>query len=333
VTPAGGTAGPGPGAVSLGLGAPRPERDLDLLVLGDVNPDLILADAELEVAFGQAETLVQDAALTIGGSGAIMACAAARLGLRTAIAAVVGDDLFGRFMLQALSDRGVDTSGVMVDPALRTGLTVILSRPGDRAILTFPGTIAAMTADQVDAGLIARARHVHVSSFFLQTALRTGLAALLRSARARGATTSVDPNWDPSGGWDGGLRRLLEHVDVLLPNAAEACRIAGNDDPQAAAVHLAAAGPWVAVKLGAVGALAASGDGTVVTAPAPAGVEAVDAVGAGDAFDAGLIAGLSAGESLTRALALACACGTLSMREAGGTGGQPTLAEARSARG
>jgi sugar/nucleoside kinase (ribokinase family) len=312
---------------------PSNGRDLDLLVLGDVNPDLILADTELEVAFGQAETLVQDAALTIGGSGAIMACAAARLGLRTAIAAVVGDDLFGEFMLRALSERGVDTSGVVVDSALRTGLTVILARPGDRAILTFPGTIAAMTADQVDADLVARARHIHVSSFFLQTALTAGLPALLSSARAGGATTSVDPNWDPSGGWDGGLRRLLEHVDVLLPNAVEACRIAGDEDPQAAAVQLAESGPLVAVKLGAAGALAAGPDGAVVTVSAPAAMQPVDAVGAGDAFDAGLLAGLSAGESVERALALACACGTLSTRAAGGTAGQPTLAEARSALG
>ena len=127
-------------------------RDLDLLVLGDVNPDLVLSDASMEVAFGQAETLVDDAELTIGGSGAIMACAAARLGLRTALAGLVGDDQFGAFMLRAVSERGVDVSGVVVDPGVRTGLTVVLARPGDRAILTFPGAIAAMTAERVDPG-------------------------------------------------------------------------------------------------------------------------------------------------------------------------------------
>jgi sugar/nucleoside kinase (ribokinase family) len=306
--------------------------DLDVLVLGDVNPDLVLADAVLDVAFGQAETLVDDAQLTIGGSGAIMACAAARLGLRTALVGLVGPDQFGEYMLRAVSERGVDVTGVIVDPDVRTGLTVVLARPDDRAILTFPGAIGAMTADRVDAGLLGRARHVHVASFFLQTALASGLADVLETARSAGATTSVDPNWDPAENWDGGLRALLPRVDVLLPNAVEACRLAGVDDPSVAAARLAELGPMVAVKLGAEGGLAApaGGRGELVRAAPPQRlVDPVDAVGAGDAFDAGLLCALLDGRPLDEALAFACACGTLSMRAAGGTAAQATLAEAR----
>ena len=305
--------------------------DLDLLVLGDVNPDLVLADAAMDVAFGQTETLVDDAELTIGGSGAIMACGAARLGLRTALAGLVGADQFGEFMLRAVAERGVDVSGVAVDPEVRTGLTVVLARPGDRAILTFPGAIALMTGARVDAGLVARARHVHVSSYFLQTGLAPGLAEVLRTAREGGATTSVDPNWDPAEQWDGGLRELLPLIDILLPNAVEACRIAGVGDASAAAAALAAAGPVVAVKLGPEGAVAApAGGGELVRAAPPQRlVDAVDAVGAGDAFDAGLICAVLDGRPLGDALAFACACGTLSLRAAGGTAAQATLAEAR----
>jgi sugar/nucleoside kinase (ribokinase family) len=309
-------------------------RDLDLLVLGDVNPDLVLSDASLQVAFGQAETLVEHAELTIGGSGAIMACAAARLGLRTALAGLVGEDQFGAFMRDAVSARGVDVGGVVVDAGVRTGLTVVLARPGDRAILTFPGAIEAMTANRVDPALLGRVRHVHVSSFFLQTGLSPGLAVVLSAARAGGASTSVDPNWDPSGGWDGGLCAVLSEVEVLLPNAAEACRIAGRDDVEAAASMLAGFGPLVVVKLGAEGALAVpAGGGDVVRAQPPRNLpEPLDAVGAGDTFDAGLLAGLLAGEPLADALALGCACGALSLRAAGGTAAQPTLAEARASR-
>jgi len=291
----------------------------------------VLADAAMDVAFGQAETLVDDAELTIGGSGAIMACGAARLGLRTALAGLVGRDQFGEFMLRAVAERGVDVSGVAVDPEVRTGLTVVLARPGDRAILTFPGAIALMTGARVDAGLVARARHVHVSSYFLQTGLAPGLAEVLRTAREGGATTSVDPNWDPAEQWDGGLRELLPLIDILLPNAVEACRIAGVGDASAAAAALAAAGPVVAVKLGPEGAVAApAGGGELVRAAPPQRlVDAVDAVGAGDAFDAGLICAVLDGRPLGDALAFACACGTLSLRAAGGTAAQATLAEAR----
>ena len=158
-----------------------------------------------------------------------------------------------------------------------------------------------------------------MASFFLQTALVPGLATLLRSARAHGATTSVDPNWDPAQRWDGGLLELLGEVDVLLPNAAEACRLAGVSDAEAAAAKLAAAGPLVAVKLGAEGAVAApaGGEGRLVrAAPPERAVDPVDAVGAGDAFDAGLLCALLGGQPLDVALAFACACGTLSMRAA-----------------
>jgi sugar/nucleoside kinase (ribokinase family) len=302
---------------------------LDLLVLGDCNPDLILSAPGLEPVFGQAETLVDSADLVIGGSGAILACAAARLGLRTAIAGVIGDDLFGRFMADALRERGVDTRGLVVDPGVSTGLTVILAREGDRAIITHPGSIAALTAEMVDAGLVRGARHIHVSSFYLQRALTPGLPELFARARARGATTSVDPNWDPAQAWDGGLRALLSEVDVLVPNAAEAMRIVGVDDPFCAARALSDSGPLTVVKLGPEGAVAAREGAEVARAAPPAGAAPVDAVGAGDAFDAGLLAGLLGGEPLERSLALACVCGALSTRAAGGTAAQATMDEAR----
>jgi sugar/nucleoside kinase (ribokinase family) len=304
------------------------DTDIDLLVLGDCNPDLILRGGAVEPAFGQAERLIDSADLTIGGSGAITACAAARLGLRTAIAGVLGDDEFGRFMVDALRERGVETTGLVVDTRARTGLSVILSRDQDRAILTFPGAIAALEIGAIDPALLARARHVHVSSFFLQTALTPGLGPVLGEVRRRGGTTSIDPNWDPSERWDGGLLELLEEVDVLLPNAVEAVRIADGVDPFEAAQRLAALGPLVAVKLGADGALAARAGADLVNVRAPVVAAALDAVGAGDSFDAGVLAALLDGQPVERALALGCVCGALSTRAVGGTAAQPTLAEA-----
>jgi sugar/nucleoside kinase (ribokinase family) len=300
---------------------------LDLLVLGDLNPDLILSGEEVVPAFGQVERLVDTAELTIGGSGAIVASGAARLGLRTAIAGVVGDDLFGRFMREALSERGVDVDAVVVDPTARTGLTVILSRPEDRAILTFPGAIAALRVTDVDRGLIRSARHVHVSSLFMQTALAEGLGELLEEARIAGASTSIDPNWDPRERWNGGLEQLLRDIDVFLPNAEEAMRIAGERDPETAARALAGEGPLVAVKLGEDGALAAH-NGEITRVPSPRGIEPCDTTGAGDSFDAGMIAGLLAGWPVERSLSMGCVCGALSTFGVGGTAAQPTLEEA-----
>ena len=299
--------------------------DLDLLVVGDANPDLVLS-GDVAPAFGQAERLVEHD-LVLGGSGAIAACAAVRLGVSTAFVGVVGDDAFGRFTLDALSELSVDTSGCRVDAERPTGITVILSREGDRAILTSPGTIADLRRADVPADLLASARHVHVSSYFLQKGLRDDLPGLFEEVRARGGSTSVDPNGDPTGTWDGGLLELLPLVDVFLPNGAEARAIAREDDLEDAARALAERGPTVAVKDGVSGGLVAEGDVTIRAAAAP--VEVVDAIGAGDAFDAGFLAGRLLGESLERCLRLAVACGTLSTRGRGGTAAQPTMDEVR----
>src|SRR5262245_64214428 len=116
-------------------------KRFDLVVVGEINPDLILS-GNITPAFGQVEQMVDDATLTIGSSSVIFACGAARLGLRVAFVGKVGDDIFGRFMREQMAERGIDTSGVVVDPAIPTGLSVILSRGDDRAILTHPGSIA-----------------------------------------------------------------------------------------------------------------------------------------------------------------------------------------------
>jgi sugar/nucleoside kinase (ribokinase family) len=300
--------------------------DLDLLVLGDANPDLVLHGGDVVPAFGQAEHLVDAATLTIGGSGAILACGAAKLGLRVAIVAVVGDDLFGRFMRDALTDAGVDTSGVSVDESMQTGITVVLSGPDDRAILTMPGTIAGLRMELIDPSLLVRARHVHVSSYYLQSSLVPALPALFDEVHGSAATTSIDPNWDPAGGWDGGLLELLHKVDVFLPNAMEATRSTHTSDLESAVRSLAARAGLVVVKNGDRGAIAGEGDDLyrvdgLLT-------QAVDTTGAGDSFDAGFLAMWLRGEPVERALAVANACGCLSTRAMGGVDAQPTMDEA-----
>ena len=295
---------------------------LDLLVLGDANPDLVLT-GDVEPVFGQAERLVDEARLTVGGSGAIVACAAARLGLRVGFCGVVGDDPFGRFMRDELERRGVDLDALVVDPEGRTGVTVVLARPDDRAILTHGGSIGDLRASMISSALLESARHVHVSSYFLQQRLAPGLPEIFERVRAGGATTSVDPNWDPAERWDGGLRNLLPLTDVFLPNAAEATRIVNLAGIDEAVLALAEHAGLVVGKAGADGAVAAQGD-RIVRVPAPR-VDPVEATGAGDAFDAGFLASRLAGDPLERSLAIANVCGAISTRALGGVDAQPTM--------
>jgi ribokinase len=299
---------------------------VDLLVVGDANPDLIVSGGDVVPTFGQREQIVDEAALVLGGSGSITACGAARLGLRVAMVACVGDDALGRFTREALEAAGVDVSAVQVLSGVPTGATVALARDDDRAMLTARGALASLEPEEIPDELLAGARHVHVASPFLQPRLRDGLSQLVARAQAGGATVSLDPGWDPAECWEidvGG-------VDVLLPNAQEAVRLAGGGttatDVFAAGAALADLGPLVVVKLGGAGAVAFVG-ADVVRVAAPV-VDVVDATGAGDSFDAGFLAGWLEREGVARSLALGCACGALSTRAVGGTAGQPDRAEA-----
>jgi sugar/nucleoside kinase (ribokinase family) len=304
------------------------EKDFDLLVVGEINPDLILR-GDVTPEFGQVEKNIDDATLTIGSSSVIFACGAARLGLRVAFVGKVGDDIFGRFMRERMAERGVDTSGVVVDPAIPTGLSVILSRGDDRAILTHPGSIAALRYTEIDHRLLARARHLHMGSYFMLDTLRPEVPKLFAAARDQGLTISLDTNYDPSERWDGGLRDALRYVDVFMPNQTEMLAIAGVADLDTALEKIARQVPLVGVKLGAQGATARQGDQIARAAALPVAV--ADTTGAGDSFDAGFVYGYLNGWDLQRTLRLACACGSLSTRAAGGTAAQPTLAEALAA--
>lgn len=313
-----------------------PARATDVYVIGDVNPDILVIGDDVVPEFGQVEKYVGTIRLTVGGSSAISACGLARLGLRVAHGGIVGDDSLGRAVLEAMRERGVDTSTVSVDPAIPTGATVHLGSGDDRAMLTATGTIDRLRAEDVPREILPYIRHIHAGSTGIQPKLRPGLPALFREARAAGVTSSFDTNWDPDRRWEG-IDPMLAATDVFLPNAREAALISGVSDPLGAARALVAraaaagrdagAGPLtVVVKLGAEGALAVRGD-EALRVPAER-VQVVDATGAGDAFNAGFLYGFLAARPLGECLALGVACGSISTRAIGGVDGQATLEEA-----
>jgi sugar/nucleoside kinase (ribokinase family) len=219
-------------------------------------------------------------------------------------------------------------------------LSVILTHGDSRSTLTLVGAIAALDPESIDTELLARARHVHASSFFLQPQLQRGLAALFHRARQVGTTTSLDTNLDPADRWHG-LEEVLTLTDVLLPNRTEilglAKRYSGppengglaeGDEVATAAQQIAHRGPLVVVKDGERGALAVGAEtGGVVLREPGHPVAAVDSTGAGDSFDAAFLAARLSGRSLPECLTVACRGGALSTLGVGGTAGQATAAQ------
>jgi ribokinase len=322
--PAAGTGAAGPHA---------PHAPLPVVVVGDANVDLVLR-GDVVPRFGQAEQLADSGDLVLGGSASIAASGVARLGVPTSLVARVGADTFGTFTLDALRRCGVDVGSVEVADDEPTGLSVILSTPEDRAILTVPGTIPTLTGERVSRVLDARDAPglLHVASYFLQPGLARDLSGVLARARAQGWATSLDTNWDPGEEW-AGLDVVLPHLDLLLPNRNELRAIAGalgepvDLDDVALAVRIARRGPRVVVKDGADGGWSVGADGAVVRAPGVA-VDVVDTTGAGDSFDAGYLAALAYGVSDERErVRWAAVAGSLSTLGSGGTGRQATLGD------
>jgi sugar/nucleoside kinase (ribokinase family) len=230
----------------------------------------------------------------------------------------VGDDDLGKSALHQLQQSGVDVSRVRRVPGeVKTGLTVVLNRAAWRNMVTYSGTIAELIWDDLDLNYLADSRHLHLSSFYLQRGLRPRVPELLRKMKEAGLSTSLDTNDDPEDGWQGGLQDTLRYVDVFLPNEREAQKAAGTGDLETAVKKLATMVPLVVVKLGNAGALAQRGTERF-TSPALT-VTTVDAVGAGDSFDAGFLHQYLRGPNLHVCLAAGNLAGAFSTTKPGGT--------------
>ena len=291
----------------------------DVTIAGELNLDLILYGLPEQLP-PERELLADRMMLTLGSSSAIVAHNLAALGSRVGFQSRIGDDPLGQIALDRLQQSGVDTSLVRRVPgSTTTGLTVILHHQAWRNILTYAGTIAETSWQDLDLDYLADSRHFHFSSYYLQRALRPRVGELFQYLKSRSLTISLDTNDDPEDRWEGGLHELLRHVDVFLPNEREACKAAGtnNDDLEAAVRKLSGLVPLVVVKLGRQGALAQRGTERFVSPSQE--VVAVDTVGAGDSFDAGFLHEYVRGADLKTCLASGNKAGALSTTRPGGT--------------
>jgi sugar/nucleoside kinase (ribokinase family) len=289
----------------------------DVTIAGELNLDLILYGLPEQLP-PERELLADRMWLTLGSSSAIVAHNLAALGSRVGFQSRIGDDPLGQIALERLHQGGVDVSLVRRVPgATTTGLTVILHHELWRNILTYSGTIAETSWDDLDLNYLSDSRHFHFSSYYLQRALRPRVGELFRQLKAKGLTISLDTNDDPDDRWEGGLSDVLRYVDVFLPNEREACKAAGTDDLEAAIHTLSQWVPLIVVKLGRLGALAQRG-AERLTSPSRE-VVAVDAVGAGDSFDAGFLHEFVRGSDLKTCLANGNMAGALSTTRPGGT--------------
>ncbi|WP_308916576.1 carbohydrate kinase family protein [Jannaschia sp. LMIT008] len=277
-------------------------RDGDgaVLCVGRVYADLIFTGLPRPPEAGR-EVFADGLTVAAGGGAAITAAWLAALGRRTLLAAHLPAAPFDAAVTRDLIAAGVDLSPCRPATGSEPQVTVALPLDGDRAFVTrAPGP--AIPPLDADALRRAGVRHLHVGE--LRTL--TDHPALLDLARDLGASLSADCAWDDAP--DPGFADLVPRLDLFFPNAAEVAHLAARGLDRWPAV--------TAVKRGADGAELRRG-GTILARPAPA-LHAVDATGAGDAFDAGFLDRWLAGGTDAACLEAGIACGARAVTRAGG---------------
>ncbi len=291
-------------------------KKLDVVVVGELNVDLILDQIQGFPELGK-EKIARVMTLTLGSSSAIFASNLSSLGARVGFIGKLGKDVFGDLVLSSLRRQNVDVEQIIVQAGTGTGATVAMNYDHQRAMLTYKGAMDELRLADMKWDYVQTARHLHLSSYFLQSGMKADCTKLFQRAKSLGLSTSLDTNWDPDERWDPELYDVLPYVDIFLPNEDEALLIARCKTVEAALDKLAQYSKTVIIKLGKAGAKARH-EGKTYTSRGFE-VTAVDAVGAGDSFDAGFIFKWLLGGDLDQCLLFGNMCGALSVTRAGGT--------------
>ncbi|MHC4401962.1 MAG: carbohydrate kinase family protein [Planctomycetota bacterium] len=267
--------------------------------------------------------------LGLGGCAANAGLDLAKVGYRVGVSGCVGDDFFGQFIVEALGDDRIDTSGIHRVAGVGSASTMILNVKGqDRRFVSTPAACTKFTVDHIPADWVRKAKVIYLGGYYMMPGLETDeMVDLFRTARSAGTATILDvvlygePHY-----WDR-LAPLLPETDVFMPNDDEAALITGLKDPLQQAERFRQAGArTVVITQGDKGNLLVSEKLRLRTGVYP--VEFVGGAGSGDAFDAGYIAGLLAGEDLAGCLRWGSVLGASSVRAIGTTESVFSRAEA-----
>ena len=255
------------------------------LVIGDLNVDVIISGMTEFPELGR-EILCKDIKTLLGGSASIFACRLAQLGGRVDIIGKIGKDENGKIVLNTLKSNGVGVDKVIIDENIKTGVTVSLTYPKNKALITFLGSIGALDPSDIQLDNLGEYDHLHVSSIYLQPKLLSELPNIFAEAKKQGLITSLDPQCDPQGKYEK-IWSILKHIDIFLPNDREATEITKLANPLEALKKLGSKVKTVVIKCGSQGSIGIMEKELVKSEAFK--VKAVDTTGAGDSFDAGFI--------------------------------------------
>ncbi|HWQ45237.1 MAG TPA: carbohydrate kinase family protein [Longilinea sp.] len=302
----------------------------DVIVIGPLNIDLLLnGSAPTNLEELQSWSGPSTVTLCAAGSAGYIAQDLAKFGLSTAVVSTIADDPFGDSLLRILAEGGLDISGVnrQADTETAIGIYMLLfgskKRPLTYRMPTHDPWPRHFSEDHIR--LMQSARHIHCAGYLHFPDMYSGeMAEIFHQAKTRGQTTSLDPQFPLlpiTGSWMEPIREILVNTDILMVDETEARQITGEEDLSLAGKRLLSAGAGVvAVKQGAGGSLFFTPGSNFFQPPVKVpDNEIVESIGAGDAYDTGLIYGFLKGWDWPLCLRFATAAAASTLRGSGGT--------------
>lgn len=293
-------------------------KNYDVVAIGELNVDVILNHIDGQPEIGK-EKFARNMNLTLGSSTAIFAANIAALGAKTGFVGMIGKDNFGQIVKSSLSSKGVDTNMLIEHPTIPTGATIVLNYSEDRANVTYQGTMDILSFEDIDKSVFDKTKHIHISSIFMQSGIKKDLLDILRYARLKGVSTSLDTQWDPQETWDFDYKTILPLVSIFLPNEKELMLLTDSISLDEAIRKIT---PYVnicVVKRGRQGSFLITKDGVTNEQSAFLNKNIVDSIGAGDSFNSGFIYQLVNGKCPVECQYFGNLTGALNTTASGGT--------------
>ncbi|TMU50803.1 carbohydrate kinase family protein [Flagellimonas algicola] len=287
------------------------------MVIGELNVDLILNQILGFPQIGE-EIIADNMALALGSSSAICASNLSSLGLKVGFIGKLGNDLFGKFTIQELQQKGVDTALIIIEPNEKTGATIALNYKEQRSMITYQGAMLNLGIEDIKTENLKLAKHLHFSSYFLQPKFHDKLDGLFKMAKSAGLTTSLDIQWDPMDKWEIHLEKILPFLDIFMPNETELLKITGQTDLKQAIDLIKDKCNLLVVKRGNKGSILSYG-GKIIEKGAFINAQVVDSIGAGDSFNAGFISKYLSGGKPEECQEFGNLTGAISTTDSGGT--------------
>jgi sugar/nucleoside kinase (ribokinase family) len=300
------------------------EKIWDAYIYGDINVDIVIPNVDHFPLPGQ-EDVVDVMNTYVGGGAALFTLGLGKLGLNPVFQATIGDDCYGKFILEELKDKNVETSLISISKENKTGISLSFTNEKDRSFLTYRGTNDEINLDSIKIDMVQKAKHIHVTGYEGSSNHAQYLNLLKRVKETKDITVSFDVGWDSTGEWYEGIVELFPYIDVLFMNETEAIHYGRKASAKEAIVSFSRHCKIAVAKLGKKGSMAYSEGKLYQAASYP--VTAVDTTGAGDSFNAGFIYGFLKGKSIEECLKFGNGCGALSVTALGGNTGFPTEAE------